>query len=878
MINKNDMESKFDSNIESKIYDNWEKKGYFKAKIDKSKKPFTIVMPPPNITGKLHMGHALDNTIQDVLIRYNRMKKVPTLWIPGTDHASIATEVKVAEKLLKQGKTKEELGREEFLKEAWKWKDEFGGEITNQLRKLGCSCDWDMERFTMDELCSDAVLEVFVKLYEKGLVYKGERLINWCPDCKTSISENEVDYEEKNSNLWYIKYPVENSNESLIIATTRPETMLGDTALAVNPNDDRYKHLVGKRAMLPLLNKYIDIISDEYVDIEFGTGVVKITPAHDPNDFEVGKRHNLEIINILNEDATLNENGGIYAGQTREEARKNIVSDLEKQGYLVETKPYVHNVGSCYRCHNTVEPYISMQWFVKMDELVKPALEAVRDGSIEFIPKRFEKHYFNWMENIQDWCISRQLWWGHRIPAYYCDKCGKMIVSKEKPHSCDCGGNLSQDEDSLDTWFSSALWPFSTLGWPKPTPEYEYFYPTSTLVTGYDIITFWVSKMIFSAIEYTGKIPFEKVYVHGLVRDSQGRKMSKSLGNGINPIELIDKYGTDALRFSLIQGISPGNDIRYIPEKIESARNFTNKIWNAARFIKNYLTDIKSDKIDEYSLLPEDKWILTKLNELILTANENMEKYEIGISLQSIYDFIWFDFCDWYIEMVKTRLYDKESSGYETAISTLNFVMCNFLKLLHPFMPFVTEEIYSHLYQTDETIMLANWPEFNKGLYFEETKKSVDKIIDAIGKIRNVRSKVDINSKKAINSMVKILDLDLEKEVKSSELYIKRLSYIDELKYISNDFAVPSEYTVINLEGMDIYLDLGALVDKEMQISNLEIEKAKILGELKRAEGMLKNEAFVKKAPEKLIEQEKEKIAKYSELLENINSRIEELK
>lgn len=878
MINKNDMESKFDSNIESKIYDNWEKKGYFKAKIDKSKKPFTIVMPPPNITGKLHMGHALDNTIQDVLIRYNRMKKVPTLWIPGTDHASIATEVKVAEKLLKQGKTKEELGREEFLKEAWKWKDEFGGEITNQLRKLGCSCDWDMERFTMDELCSDAVLEVFVKLYEKGLVYKGERLINWCPDCKTSISENEVDYEEKNSNLWYIKYPVENSNESLIIATTRPETMLGDTALAVNPNDDRYKHLVGKRAMLPLLNKYIDIISDEYVDIEFGTGVVKITPAHDPNDFEVGKRHNLEIINILNEDATLNENGGIYVGQTREEARKNIVSDLEKQGYLVETKPYVHNVGSCYRCHNTVEPYISMQWFVKMDELVKPALEAVRDGSIEFIPKRFEKHYFNWMENIQDWCISRQLWWGHRIPAYYCDKCGKMIVSKEKPHSCDCGGNLSQDEDSLDTWFSSALWPFSTLGWPKPTPEYEYFYPTSTLVTGYDIITFWVSKMIFSAIEYTGKIPFEKVYVHGLVRDSQGRKMSKSLGNGINPIELIDKYGTDALRFSLIQGISPGNDIRYIPEKIESARNFTNKIWNAARFIKNYLTDMKSDKIDESSLLPEDKWILTKLNELILTANENMEKYEIGISLQSIYDFIWFDFCDWYIEMVKTRLYDKESSGYETAISTLNFVMCNFLKLLHPFMPFVTEEIYSHLYQTDETIMLSNWPEFNEALYFEETKKSVDKIIDAIGKIRNVRSKVDINSKKAINSMIKILDLDLEKEVKSSELYIKRLSYIDEIKYISNDFAVPSEYTAINLEGMDIYLDLGALVDKEMQISNLEIEKSKILAELKRAEGMLKNEAFVKKAPEKLIEQEKEKIAKYSELLENINSRIEELK
>lgn len=876
MENK-EMDSKFNpGEIEERIYKNWETKGYFKSKVNKSKKPFVIVMPPPNVTGKLHMGHALDNTIQDVFIRYNRMKGVPTLWIPGTDHASIATEVKVVEKMKKEGKTKESAGREEFMKEAWSWKNEFGGEITKQLRKLGCSCDWEQERFTMDERCSEAVLEVFVDLYNKGLIYRGERMINWCPKCKTSISETEVDYEEKESSFWHIKYPVENSEEYLVVATTRPETMLGDTALAVNPNDERYTKLVGKRVLLPLVNKYIPIVADDYVDIEFGTGVVKITPAHDPNDFAVGERHNLEIINIMNKDATINANGGKYEGQDRFEARKNIVEDLEKQGYLVKIEPHVHNVGSCYRCHSIIEPYVSLQWFVKMETLAKPAIDAVRNDEVKFIPKRFEKTYFNWMENTQDWCISRQLWWGHRIPAYYCDKCDKITVSKQKPEQCSCGGNLRQDEDTLDTWFSSALWPFSTLGWPNKTEEYNYYYPTSTLVTAYDIITFWVSKMIFSGIAYTGKVPFENVFIHGIVRDAQGRKMSKSLGNGIDPLDVIATYGTDALRFSLIQNISPGNDIRYIPEKVEAARNFANKLWNAARFVKMYLNDLSVETVDSSSLMPEDKWILNKLSRTIIEVTENIDKFEIGIGIQKVYDFMWFDFCDWYIEMVKSRLYNKESESYQAAIWTLKYTISNALKLLHPYMPFITEEIYLSLNPKEETIMLSKWPEPN--FEYENTSKIVESVMELIKQVRNLRANSDITNSKKINAQLKVenekyLDIFIQ-----SEQYIKRLAYIEDIEYISDENKINKDYVAIHLESIDLYLDFSALIDKDAEMQKLEQEKTTILSELKRANGMLNNEAFVSKAPEKLINQEKEKIEKYTDLLKKVEDRIAQIK
>lgn len=867
------MDSKFDyKEKEEKIYKNWEEKGYFKANIDKNKKPFVIAMPPPNVTAKLHIGHALDNTIQDVFIRYHRLKGEPTLWVPGTDHASIATEVKVVEKLKKEGKSKHDIGREEFLKETWKWKEKYGGEITNQLRKLGCSCDWEKERFTMDDGCSEAVLEVFERLYNEGLIYKGERIVNWCPNCKTSISETEVEYEEQASFLWHIKYPVENSDEYIVVATTRPETMLGDTAVAVNPNDERYKHLIGKRVYLPLVGKYIEIISDYYVDMEFGTGVVKITPAHDPNDFSVGQRHNLEIIKVMNEDAIMNENAFKYQGLTREVARKEIIKDLKEQGYLIKEEPYNHNVGSCYRCHTTIEPYISNQWFVKMKELVKPAIESVKNGEIKFVPKRFEKTYFHWMENIEDWCISRQLWWGHRIPAYYCDKCNKITVSKEPKEICKCGGNLTQDEDTLDTWFSSALWPFSIMGWPNNTEDYNYFYPTSMLVTGYDIITFWVSKMIFSGIHYTGKVPFDTVYVHGLVRDSKGRKMSKSLGNGVDPLEIIDKYGTDALRFSLIQNISPGNDIRYMDEKVEGARNFANKLWNAARFVNMYINELNVESVDNFA--PEDKWILTKLSNLQNQVIENMDKYEIGIAIQKIYDFIWFDFCDWYIEMVKPRLYSKECDSHITAIWVLNHTLVSAIKLLHPFMPYITEEIYSNLKTSKNSIMLE---EFNPLYYnFNNELNYIESTMTVIKGIRNMRSEENIEISKKLRVKILLESKELKDIFKMCESYMLKLANLENIEYIDNN-NINVDDRVLHFDGVSVYVDLSSAIDKKAELEKLNKELDTYNKELNRAQGMLANEKFVSKAPEKLIANEKEKVLKYTELIDKVSSRISEL-
>ena len=859
---------------EGEIYKNWEEKGYFKCEIREGEKPFVISMPPPNVTSKLHIGHALVDAIQDVFIRYHRLKGEPTLWIPGTDHASIATEVKVVEKLKKEGKTKAELGREEFLKEAWAWKEKYGGEITQQIRKLGCSCDWSRERFTMDEGCSDAVLEVFERLYNKGLIYKGKRIVNWCPNCKTPISDIEVDYEEVPSSLWYIKYPLENSDEYLTVATTRPETMLGDTAVAVAPDDERYKKYVGKRVYLPIVGKYIPVIADRYVEKEFGTGVVKMTPAHDPNDYKVGERHNLEIINILNDDATLNENAGKYQGMTTIEAREKIVEELKEQGYLVKIEPYTHNVGSCYRCHTTIEPYISNQWFVRMQDLVKPAIEAVKNDETMFVPKRFEKMYFNWMENIEDWCISRQLWWGHRIPAYYCDKCDKITVSKTPVTTCECGGHLTQDEDTLDTWFSSALWPFSILGWPNKTKDLEYFYPNSMLVTGYDIITFWVSKMIFSGIEYMGEVPFKHVFINGLVRDAKGRKMSKSLGNGVDPLDIIRDYGTDALRLSLIQNITPGNDVRYIPEKVEASRNFVNKLWNAARFANNYIEDLDIDKPE--MLMPEDKWILTKLSNTIKNVEQNMDNFEIGIAVQLVYDFIWNDICDWYIEMIKPRLYDKENKSYKTAIWTLNHVLISAAKMLHPFMPFVTEEVYLNLKSQKESIMLALWP---KAEYeFAEEEKAIDIINDMIRQIRNARANMNITGAKKTSAQIVLEKGKFEEVFKEAQNYFKKLAYIENIEYLDSIDDANTKYVALHDEKINVFLNMSDAIDLDAEIAKLEKEKQSATSELKRAQGMLKNENFVKKAPEKLIQAEKEKVEKYTDLLEKIELRLNELK
>ena len=859
---------------EEEIYKNWEEKGYFKCDIREGEKPFVISMPPPNVTSKLHIGHALVDAIQDVFIRYHRLKGEPTLWIPGTDHASIATEVKVVEKLKKEGKTKAQLGREGFLKEAWAWKEKYGGEITQQIRKLGCSCDWSRERFTMDEGCSDAVLEVFERLYNKGLIYKGKRIVNWCPNCKTPISDIEVDYEEVPSSLWYIKYPLENSDDYLTVATTRPETMLGDTAVAVAPDDERYKKYVGKRVYLPIVGKYIPIIADRYVEKEFGTGVVKMTPAHDPNDYKVGERHNLEIINILNDDATLNENAGKYQGMTTIEAREKIVEELKEQGYLVKIEPYTHNVGSCYRCHTTIEPYISNQWFVRMQDLVKPAIEAVKNDETMFVPKRFEKMYFNWMENIEDWCISRQLWWGHRIPAYYCDKCDKITVSKTPVTTCECGGHLTQDEDTLDTWFSSALWPFSILGWPNKTKDLEYFYPNSMLVTGYDIITFWVSKMIFSGIEYMGEVPFKHVFINGLVRDAKGRKMSKSLGNGVDPLDIIRDYGTDALRLSLIQNITPGNDVRYIPEKVEASRNFVNKLWNAVRFANNYIEDLDIDKPE--MLMPEDKWILTKLSNTIKNVEQNMDNFEIGIAVQLVYDFIWNDICDWYIEMIKPRLYDKENKSYKTAIWTLNHVLISAAKMLHPFMPFVTEEVYLNLKSQKESIMLSLWP---KAEYeFAEEEKAIDIINDMIRQIRNARANMNITGAKKTSAQIVLEKGKFEEIFKEVENYFKKLAYIENIEYLDSIDDANTKYVALHDEKINVFLNMSDAIDLDAEIAKLEKERQTATSELKRAQGMLKNENFVKKAPEKLIQAEKEKVEKYTDLLEKIELRLNELK
>ncbi len=870
------MDKNFDfKKRENEIYKNWEENGYFKPVIDKDKKTFVISMPPPNVTAKLHIGHALDDTIQDILIRYHRMLGDPTLYVPGTDHASIATEVKVVEKLKKEGKSKESLGREKFLEEAWKWKEEYGGKIVEQQRKLGLSCDWQRARFTMDEGCSKAVLEVFERLYNEGIIYKGERLVNWCPECKTPISDIEVEYEEQKSNLWHIRYKIENSDDYVVVATTRPETMLGDTAVAVNPNDERYKDIVGKRVFLPIVNKYIPVVADRYVDMEFGTGVVKITPAHDPNDFKVGKRHDLEIINILNEDGTLNEKAGKYEGMTTLEAREEIVKELKDIGALVKIEPHVHNVGSCYRCHHTIEPYISNQWFVKMEELAKPAIEAVKNGDIKFIPKRFEKIYLNWMENIEDWCISRQLWWGHRIPAYYCKECGKITVSKEHITTCECGGEVVQDEDTLDTWFSSALWPFSILGWPDNTEDYSYFYPNSVLVTGYDIITFWVSKMIFSGLHYTNKIPFENVYIHGLVRDSQGRKMSKSLGNGVDPIEVIENYGTDALRFSLTQNISAGNDMRYMPEKLETARNFANKLWNAAKFVNMYIDDIAVENVENF--LPADKWILTKLSKLEKEVKDNLDKYELGVPLQKLYDFIWSDFCDWYIEIVKTRLYDKETNpfSYSVAVWTLNHVLVQVIKMLHPYMPFITEEIYQNLHTDKNSIMKDMYPCDNYN--FEKETEIIELFLNMIRNIRNERLNSGINGSKKVNAQVYLKNENDKKLFKLCEDYIKRLGYIENIEYIDTEEKANNNYTSITLPRISIYLDLLGAVDLDKENERLNNEKEKVLKELNRAKSMLSNEKFVSKAPANLVEQEKMKVIKYEEMLNDIEKRIKEL-
>ena len=877
-----ELEGKFEpQTFEEEIYKNWNEKGYFKPSDDKTKKPYTIVIPPPNITGKLHMGHALDETLQDILIRYKRMQGFNTLWVPGTDHASIATEAKIVEKLKVEGITKEDLGRDGFLKRAWEWKEEYGGTILNQLKKLGCSCDWSRERFTMDEGLSNAVTEVFIDLYNKGLIYKGKRMINWCPYCNTSISDAEVEYEEEPTHLWHVKYPVKGEEgKFVIVATTRPETMLGDTGIAVHPDDERYKDLVGKTVILPIMNKEIPIIADEFVEKEFGTGAVKLTPAHDPNDYQAALKHNLEIIPVFDEEFKMNNLVPEYKGMDMYEAREKIVERLQKEGYLVKIEDYTHNVGKCYRCHHTIEPHISEQWFVKMEPLAKPAIEAVRTGKVEFVPERFDKIYYNWMENIQDWCISRQLWWGHRIPAYYCQECGEVIVSKEEPHKCTkCGStNLKQDEDTLDTWFSSALWPFSTLGWPEQTEDYKYFYPTSTLVTGYDIIFFWVARMIFSALEHTGQVPFNKVFIHGIVRDSLGRKMSKSLGNGIDPLEIIEKYGTDALRFSLVLGISPGNDIRYMPEKLESASNFANKLWNASKFVLSNMPEdgskLAEDKLPE-NLCYEDKWILSKLNKLVKEVTNNLENFELGIATQKVYDFIWNEFCDWYIEMVKSRLYDENCTTKFAAQYTLNKVLKDSLKLLHPVMPFVTEKIYMQLYHNDESIMISKWPEYTESLSFEKEEEQIEKLKTIIVGIRNLRTNLNVHpSKKSKLIFVTKTANDMLKE---SSAMIQKLGFANEIDIQENKENIPQNAMSVLADGIEVYIPFEELVDLEAEKQRLQGEREKLLSEVARGEKMLSNPGFVNKAPEAKINEEKAKLAKYKEMLEKVEERIKSI-
>ncbi|MCI9052133.1 MAG: valine--tRNA ligase [Lachnospiraceae bacterium] len=867
------------ADIEPRLYEKWMQKKYFHAKVDKTKKPFTIVMPPPNITGQLHMGHALDNTMQDILIRYKRMNGFNALWQPGTDHASIATEVKVIEALKKQGISKEELGREGFLEKAWEWKKEYGGKIINQLKKMGSSADWDRERFTMDEGCSEAVNEVFLKLYKKGYIYKGSRIINWCPVCQTSISDAEVEYEEQEGFFWHIHYPVKDSEEMVEIATTRPETLLGDTAVAVHPEDERYQHLIGKTLLLPIVGREIPVIADSYVDKEFGTGCVKITPAHDPNDFEVGKRHHLEEIVVLNDDATINENGGKFQGMDRYEARKAIVKELEELGLLVKVEPHSHNVGTHDRCKTTVEPMVKQQWFVKMGEMIKPAVKAVKNGEIKLLPERMEKNYFNWTDNIKDWCISRQLWWGHRIPAYYCDKCGELVVAKEKPEACPkCGGeHFTQDPDTLDTWFSSALWPFSTLGWPEKTPELEYFYPTDVLVTGYDIIFFWVIRMIFSGFEQTGKAPFHTVLFHGLIRDSQGRKMSKSLGNGIDPLEVIEKYGADALRMTLITGNAPGNDMRFYWERVEASRNFANKVWNASRFI---LMNMEKAEIKEEmpeNLMSADKWILSKVNGLVKEVTENMEKYELGIALQKIYDFIWEEFCDWYIEMVKPRLYQENDGTKEAALWTLKMVLTTSLKLLHPFMPFVTEEIFCTIQEKEESIMISRWPEYRNGWDYEEEEHSVETIKEAVRGIRNVRTSMNVPPSKKAKVFVVSENEKIREIFEHGKIFFATLGYASEVMIQKEKEGISEDAVSAVIPEAVIYMPFAELVDIEKEIERLTKEQERLEQELARVNGMLNNEKFISKAPEAKIKEEREKLTKYTQMMIQVKERLKQL-
>ena len=875
--------------IEARLYSKWEDKKYFHAEVDETKKPFTIVIPPPNITGKLHMGHALDNTMQDILIRYKRMQGYNALWQPGTDHASIATEVKIIDTLKAEGIDKRDLGREKFLERAWEWKKEYGGTIISQLKKLGSSCDWDRERFTMDEGCNEAVTEVFCKMHEKGYIYKGSRIVNWCPVCKTSISDAEVEYEEQAGHLWHIKYPVINEDGSVSttdfieFATTRPETMLGDTAVAVNPDDDRYKSFKGKKVLLPIVNRELPIVEDSYVDMEFGTGVVKITPGHDPNDFEVGKRHNLEEINILNDDATINANGGKFEGMDRYAAREAIVKELDEMGLLVEIEDYSHNVGTHDRCHTTVEPMIKAQWFVKMDELIKPAVKAVKDGEIKLIPPRMEKTYFNWTDNIRDWCISRQLWWGHRIPAYYCDECGETVVAKEMPKVCPkCGKtHFTQDPDTLDTWFSSALWPFETLGWPHDTKELKYFFPTDVLVTGYDIIFFWVIRMIFSSYENMGTYPFHTVLFHGLVRDSQGRKMSKSLGNGIDPLDIIENYGADALRLTLITGNAPGNDMRFYNERVENSRNFANKVWNASRFIMmNMAEDAKSAIHQDMpsGLEPVDHWILSKLNKTIKEVTDNMDHYELGIAVQKVYDFIWDEFCDWYIEMVKPRLYNSDDTvSHEAALWTLQTVLINALKLLHPYMPFITEEIFCTMQDEEESIMISEWPVYKDEWNFAQDEKAIETIKEAVRGIRNVRTQMNVApSRKAkvfvVSDKEEVLDI-----FRTGKLFFESLAYASESVCQTGKDGIADDAVSVVLADATVYIPFSDLVDLAAEIERLTKEQKKLEGELKRSQNMLSNEKFLAKAPAEKIAEEKEKQLKYQQTYDQIKERLAQL-
>lgn len=867
------------SDIEDRLYQKWLDKKYFHAEVDRSKKPFTIVMPPPNITGQLHMGHALDNTLQDILIRFKRMQGFNALWVPGTDHASIATEAKIVEAMRKEGISKDDIGRDGFLERAWKWKEQYGGRIVSQLKKMGSSCDWDRERFTMDKGCNEAVKEVFVKLYDKGLIYRGERIINWCPHCLTSISDAEVEHEDQAGHFWHIRYQLADGSGYIELATTRPETLLGDTAIAVNPKDDRYAGYVGKNVILPIVHREIPVVADDYVDMEFGTGVVKITPAHDPNDFEVGLRHNLPVINVMTDDAKIVDEYEAYAGMDRYDARKAIVADLEKEGALVKVEDHDHNVGVCYRCGTTVEPRVSKQWFVKMKPLAGPAIEAVKKDETQFVPEYFEKTYFHWLENIRDWCISRQLWWGHQIPAFYCDKCGKMIVTKDNEAVCpDCGEKMRQDPDTLDTWFSSALWPFSTLGWPDDTEEMDYFYPTSTLVTGYDIIPFWVMRMMFSGLEQTGKVPFDTVLIHGLVRDSLGRKMSKSLGNGIDPLEVIDKYGADALRFTLITGNAPGNDMRFYYERVEASRNFANKVWNASRFIMMNLPDGGIDLKSKPELTDADKWIISKMNDTVKDVTENLNKYELGIAADKIYNFIWEEFCDWYIEMVKPRLYNKEDTTRDAALWTLKKVLIDALKLLHPYMPFVTEEIYCTLVDDEEaSIMISDWPVYSEDSHYAAEEDAVERIKEAVKGIRNIRAEMNVPPSRKAAVYVVSDKADVRSIFETSRVFFATLGYASEVYVQADKSGIDDDAVSILVHEASIFIPFAELVDIEKEIERLNKEKTKLEAELARSEKMLSNEKFVSKAPQAKIDEERAKQARYKDMMEQVAARLAQL-